>query len=91
MAGVGVHNAVFLTLADGKDIVVYPAVGVPTALTLNEAVDRASGRSAGVVYDHVGIHEKWLEHLAWLGKNVRAARWVRASEAAWTFAGWEVS
>jgi hypothetical protein len=91
IAGVGVHNAVYLTLPDGKEVVVYPTVGVPTALTMNEAVVHAEGRSAGVVYDHIGLHQKWLEHLSWLGKNIRAARWVRASEAAWTFAGWEVS
>lgn len=91
VAGVGAHNAVYLTLPDGKDIVVYPTVGVPTALTLNDAVDRAPGRSVAVVYDHIGLHEKWLEHLAWLGRNIHEARWVRASEAAWTFAGWELS
>lgn len=91
VAGVGPHNAVHLVLPDGKEIVVYPAVGVPTAVNLNEAADRALGHPAAVVYDHIGLHEKWLEHLAWLGKNIHAARWVRATEAAWTFAGWEVS
>jgi len=91
VAGVGVHNAVHLTLPDGKDIVVYPTVGVPTALTLNDAADSAPGRSVAVVYDHIGLHQRWLDHLAWLGKNINAARWVRASEAAWAFAGWEVS
>jgi hypothetical protein len=91
VAGVGVHNAVYLTLPGGRDIVVYPAVGVPTAMNLNEAVDRAPGQSVAVVYDHIGLQERWLEHLAWLGKNIHAARWVRASEAAWAFAGWEVS
>jgi hypothetical protein len=90
VAGVGVHNAIYLILPDGKNIVVYPTVGVPTAMNLNEAADRAPGQSVAVVYDHIGLHEGWLKHLAWLGKNIQAARWVRASEAAWTFAGWEV-
>jgi len=91
MAGVGVHNAVYLTLPDGKDIVVYPTVGVPTSIDLNEAAEREPGRSVAVVYDHIGLHERWLEHLAWLGKNITVARWVRASEAAWELAGWGVS
>ncbi len=91
MAGVGVHNAVYLTLPDGKDIVVYPTVGVPTSIDLNEAAEREPGRSVAVVYDHIGLHERWLEHLAWLGKNISVARWVRASEAAWELAGWGVS
>jgi hypothetical protein len=90
VVGVGVHNAIYITLPDGKDIVVYPAVGVPTSLTLNDAVDHAPGRPVAVVYDHIGLHEKWLEHLAWLGKNIHAVRWVKASEAAWAFAGWGV-
>ncbi len=90
VSGVGVHNGIYVTLPDGKEIVVYPTVGVPTSLTLNDAVDYASGRSVAVVYDHIGLHKKWLDHLAWLGENIHAARWVKASEAAWTFAGWEV-
>jgi hypothetical protein len=91
VVGVGVHNAVYVTLPGRKEVVVYPTVGVPTSLTLNDAIDRASGHSVAVVYDHIGLHERWLAHLAWLGTNIRGARWVRASEAAWTFAGWEVS
>jgi hypothetical protein len=90
VAGVGPHNAVHLVLPDSKNIVVYPAVGVPTSVTLNEAADRSLGQPVAVVYDHIGLQEKWLEHLAWLGKNIHVARWVKASEAAWAFAGWEV-
>jgi TIR domain len=91
VVAVGVHNAAHLVLPDGKEIVAYPSVGVPTALTLNDAVDYRPGRSVAVVYDHVGLHHKWLEHLAWLGENVQAGRWIKASEAGWTLAGWEVS
>ena len=88
--GVGAHNAVHATLPNGKDIVAYPAVGVPTSVTLQDAVNCATGRSVAVVYDHCGLHPQWLDHLMWLGANIQAARWVKASEAAWDFAGWEV-
>jgi hypothetical protein len=91
VAGVGLRKAVYLNLPDGKEIVAYPTVGVPTSLTMNDAVDHAAGRPVAVIYDHVGLHEKWLDHLAWLGKNIQSARWVRASQVAWDFAGWEVS
>jgi hypothetical protein len=90
VSGVGVHNAIYLTLPDGKNIVVYPTVGVPTSINLNEAAERATGRPVAVVYDHIGLHEQWLDHLAWLGKNITVARWVKANEAAWALAGWEV-
>jgi hypothetical protein len=91
VTGVGVYGTVHVTLPDDKKIVLFPTVGVPTSLTLNHALDRASGQPTGVVYDHIGLDEKWLQHLSWLGKNIPAARWVKASEAAWAFAGWEVS
>jgi hypothetical protein len=87
--GVGPHNAIHLRLADGTEVIAYPTVGVPTSMTLNEVVDYASGKEAAILYDHVGLQEKWLRHLMWLGTNISAARWVRASEAAWTFAGWD--
>ena len=33
VAGVGLHNAVYITFADGTEIVAYPTVGVPTSVT----------------------------------------------------------
>jgi len=90
VAGVGVHNAVYITLRGEKQFVVFPSVGVPTSVTLNDAINHAAGRSAAVAYDHIGLDKKWIEHLEWLGQNIQSARWVRATEAAWTFAGWEL-
>jgi hypothetical protein len=89
--GVGLHNAVYLFLPDGKEIVGYPTVGVPTSVTLNDAIDYAPGKSVAIVFDHIGLHHSWLEHLDWLAKNIQAARWIKVSEAAWSFAGWEVA
>lgn len=88
VSGMGPHSAIHLELPDGKEVVVYPTVGVPTSVTLQNVIDYASGKEAAIFYDHVGLQEKWLDHLDWLGSNISAARWVRASEAAWTFGGW---
>ena len=88
--GVGPHNAVHATLPNGTDIIAYPAVGVPTSVTLQDAVNCAAGRSVAIVYDHCGLHPQWLDHLKWLGTNIRTARWVKASEAVWDLTGWEV-
>jgi hypothetical protein len=90
VTGVGAHNVVHATLPDGTEIMAYPTVGVPTSVTLHDAVEHSPGRSIAIVYDHLGIHERWLAHLRWLGQNIPAARWVRASDAAWDFAGWAV-
>ena len=89
VSGVGVHNAILVRLAGGREVVTFPTIGVPTSMTLNEAVERASGKEAAILYDHIGLQEKWLQHLTWLGSNISAARWVRSAEAAWCFAGWE--
>lgn len=88
--GVGLHKAIFIKLADGADVVVYPTVGVPTSLSLHDAVDHAPDRSIAVVFDHVGLHPTWLRHLDWLGENIQSARWVKVGEAAWRFADWVV-
>ncbi|WP_374343047.1 toll/interleukin-1 receptor domain-containing protein [Azonexus sp.] len=87
--GVGPHKSVYLRLPDGKEVVVYPTLGVPTSTTLHDAAKQSPNRPSAVVFDHVGMHPTWLEHLEWLGTHIRAARWVKASEAAWRFADWE--
>lgn len=89
VAGVGLNKAVHVLLPDGRNIVVYPSIGVPTSTTLHDATINAPGSSVAVVYDSVGLHPNWLRHLDWLGSHVRGARWVKASEAAWQFADWE--
>jgi hypothetical protein len=89
VSGVGPRGAVHLVMPDGKQVTAYPTVGVPTSITLNKALEHSSGGSVAVVFDHIGLQPKWLEHLTWLGIKIPAARWVRVSEAAWCFAGWD--
>jgi hypothetical protein len=89
VSGVGMNNAVHLGLADGKRVVVYPAVGVPTSTTLQDAAMNTPDGSVAVLYDPVGLHPRWLQHLDWLGHHIRVARWVKVTEAAWQFADWE--
>ncbi|MGD7187609.1 toll/interleukin-1 receptor domain-containing protein [Ralstonia pseudosolanacearum] len=88
--GVGANKAVHIELADGRNVIVYPTVGVPTSTTLHDAAANSPDQSVAVVYDHVGLHPRWLGHLDWLGQHIRSARWVKASEAGWQFADWEV-
>lgn len=63
--GVDLNNAVYVRLADGKDIVVYPTVGVPTSTTLHDATTNPPDQSVAVIYDPVGLHKTWLGHLDW--------------------------
>ena len=90
VTGVGLNKAVYIQLPDSREVVVYPTVGVPTSTTLHDASANSPDRSVAVVFDHVGLHPRWLEHLDWLGGHIRTARWVKASEAGWQLADWEV-
>lgn len=86
--GVGPNRAVHIRLPDGRNVVAYPTVGVPTSTTLHEASTSSPNQSVAVIYDHVGLHPRWQGHLDWLGQHIQAARWVKASEAGWQFADW---
>jgi hypothetical protein len=89
LVGVGPNKAVYIQLPDGRNVVVYPTVGVPTSTALHDASVNSPDQSVAVVYDHVGLHPRWLGHLDWLGQHIHSARWVKASEAGWQFADWE--
>lgn len=90
IVGVGAMRAVHIELPNGKRIVVYPTVGVPNSNTLHDAIKNTSDSVIAVVYDHVGVHKDWLDHLDWLGTHISSARWMKLSEAAWALAGWGV-
>jgi len=90
VSGVGAYG-MHVDLPGQTNVVLCTAVGVPTSFTLEEALEVASGRAVGVVYDHIGLHETWLSHLDWLGTRIPDVRWIRASEAPWEIAGWNLS
>ncbi len=87
--GVGINKAVHIRLPDGKNVVVYPSVGVPTSITLHNATLNSPDCQVAIIYDPVGLHPGWLSHIDWLGSQIRSARWVKAAEAAWQFADWD--
>jgi hypothetical protein len=89
LIGIGANRGMHIKLPDAREIVVYPTVGVPTSATLHDAATNSPNQSVAVVYDHVGLHPRWLGHLDWLGEHIHTARWVKASEASWQFADWE--
>ena len=90
IVGVGINKAVYIRLANNQDVVVYPTVNTPTSQTLHNAAKNSPNSSVAIVFDHIGMHPNWLEHLDWLGNEIKSVRWVKAAEAAWQFADWEV-
>lgn len=81
--GVGQRRTILLTMPSGKPLVAHPSVGVPTAVTLHEAVRDGDARPAVVVYDHVGLSQDWMTHLEWLGTNFKPVKWIRSRQAGW--------
>lgn len=81
--GVGPRRTILLNMPSGAPLVAHPSVGVPTALTLHDAVRDGDERPAVVVYDHVGLSDDWMTHLEWLGTNFKPVKWIRSRQAGW--------
>jgi hypothetical protein len=88
--GVDAHRAMQVTLRSGRQVVVQPVLGVPTSVTLHQALERAGSVESAIVFDHLGIMPSWLAHMDWLKTSVTGTRWIRTAEAAWDFGAWEV-
>ena len=81
---VGAHHAIMVRLPSGRRLWAYPAVGVPTALSLNDIANRTTELGVGrpiLIYDHAGIHENWVKHLEWLDTNLAVVDAVKVFEA----------
>jgi TIR domain len=94
VSAVGVHRSIKIVLADGRELYLFPAVGVPTAENFYDVAQSASAISATtqapiVVYDHVGLHVRWQRHLEWLHDNLSVVRTLQIAQAAWQLADWQ--
>ncbi|KRT13208.1 hypothetical protein ASU31_25750 [Pedobacter ginsenosidimutans] len=66
----------FMTMenSQGREIVVIPTIGVPNAFSYHQSEDlirvirTSQVEKIYLLYDHLNIRMKWLEHLAWLDK-----------------------
>lgn len=88
---VGHGRMMQVTLRNGRRLSVQPTLGVPTAVTMQETLLRAGHENCAVVYNHYGMMKRWQDHLDWLARRVGGSRWVRQSDAAWDFAGWDAT
>lgn len=89
--GMDANRAMQIRLRSGKQLIVQPIVGVPTAVILQQALERAGKFESAIVYDHMGIKPSWLTHMGWLAASIKGARWIKSTEAAWDLAGWETT
>jgi hypothetical protein len=87
--GYGPRRSLVMKMPSGLSMIAHPSVGVPSAVTLHEAVLDGDTRPSIVVYDHVGISDHWMTHLGWLGENFTAVKWIRSRQAGWELAALE--
>lgn len=86
---VGAQRSIYITLPDKQAIVLYPTVCVPTSVTMHDAIRRSEDKlPSAVLYDPVGLHPDWINHIDWLGANISSPRWIRSHAAAWELADW---
>jgi TIR domain len=73
----------------GKQVAVIPAIGVPTALQVQEIADlfdpakRPDVARAFLIYDHVGIRNRWIAHLRWLDLHLPVKTFRASDSAEW--------
>jgi hypothetical protein len=87
--GIGARRRIEIELPRGKTVLAYPALGVPSAETLHEVAMHAADKKSAIVYDHLGVHDRWLEHLSWLGENFPIVRWIQAVKVGWDLISWD--
>lgn len=87
--GYSIRRSVILTI-NGKKIVAYPEMGVPTSYALHEATLDLNPLPVAVVYNQVGIKErKWVAHMKWLGDSITdQVRLISTDDAGWEFIAW---
>lgn len=87
--GIGSRRRVEIELPRGKRVLAYPALGVPNAELLQEVALHAANTEAAIVYDHLGVHDRWIAHLKWLGERIPDVRWIQATALGWDLSGWD--
>lgn len=89
ITGAGMAHSVQVKLPGGARWLLVPALGVPTANSMQVAEEVANGTKVAVIYDHVGLRASWQGHLEWLGERISTVQWLKASDLAWQLADLE--
>lgn len=82
--GASIGRTISATLSDGRTVLGVPAIGIPTSETLHHvalSTAQATGSQGIIIYDHVGLHPKYIEHLKWLHNYVKDVHWVWQANA----------
>jgi hypothetical protein len=59
------------------ELVVYPAVGVPTSDAV-ERIAKHADADCAILYDGQSLLQTWIDHLHWFAGGIDRFRWIRA-------------
>ena len=76
------YRKLVVSFSPSKSLLVYPAVGVPSSELVNLIHEDSQDKEFAILYDHVGVMERWMRHLDWLGAQVHRLHWIKASTSA---------
>ena len=60
-----------------SELVVYPAVGVPTSDAV-ERIAKHADADCALLYDGQSLLQSWIDHLNWFAGGIERFRWIRA-------------
>lgn len=87
-----VNGHSIVQLANGKEIIVYPALGSPTVANLHEAaIADTTIACRAVLYDHIGLRPQWQDHLDWLASQISAAHLLKMETVDQKFQDWVIA
>lgn len=61
------------------ELVVYPAVGVPTS-DIVERIAKHANSDCALLYDGQSLLQTWIDHLEWFAGGIERFRWIRADD-----------
>lgn len=59
------------------ELVVYPAVGVPTSDAV-ERIAKHANADCALLYDGQSLLQSWIDHLDWFAGGIEQFRWIRS-------------
>ena len=82
--GVGAFRAIRVSMPKKLHIWIYPVVGVPTSILMNNIAQHAEQvrhTKPFIIFDEFGISKTWLDHLEWLNQRVPEVDLTKVSDA----------
>ncbi len=88
ITGTSANYITYIQLAGGKKVVAHPTIGLPTAVTLQNAMQSSPNHTNIIVFDSVGLKD-WLGHIQWIATQIPAVKWMDFRDIGWNLADWE--